>query len=343
MSKINVMILSGGPSAEHEVSFSSAREVILHLDKNKYEVLPIFISHEGKWLPISPEKFLQSPDGKNMLPQRVGSNHSAIEVFRQLHRDNQKIDICFLALHGPFGEDGTIQAVLEFLQIPYTGSGILASALGMDKLKSRQIFAQAGLNVPKTFVLDPKTSRKSIIRKIKFPLVIKPNNQGSSVGVYIVHKKKDLEKAIGKARKFGKTVLIEEYIKGLEITCGIVDTNGPQPLPIVEIVPKNEFFDYQAKYTPNQCEEIAPARISKKLTRTAQQTALAAYRLLGCRGFGRVDMIIKKNRIYVLEVNTIPGLTAASLLPKAAKAQGISFSNLLDLIIKAGIHDHRFS
>lgn len=237
-------------------------------------------------------------------------------------------------MHGHFGEDGTIQGFLELIDIPYTGSGVLASALGMDKIYSRKLFTQAGLETPRYLVFEKGNSLKKVLRQFSFPLFIKPSNQGSSIGSSKVNKRKELKQALEIALSFSRFALVEEYIKGIELTGSILGNDNPTALPLVEIVPTRQFFDYNAKYFDNQTKEIVPARLSQKLTKIAQKAALDAYRSLGCRGFGRVDMIIKGNNVCVLEVNTIPGLTPMSLLPKAAQADGISYPQLLDKIIR---------
>jgi len=236
-------------------------------------------------------------------------------------------------MHGPFGEDGTIQGFLELMGVDYTGSGVLASALGMDKIYSRKLFTQADLTVPRYTLVRKKKNQNIVAKNLKFPVFVKPNNQSSSVGTSKVKDKKDLASAIKDAHRYSDFALIEEFIDGIEVTAAIIGNDKPKALPLVEIIPKRDFFDYKAKYDEKLTDEIVPARISKVLTKKAQDVATTAYKTLGCRGFGRVDMIIKNNDVYVLEVNTIPGLTSVSLLPKAAKAAGISYSQLLDKII----------
>jgi D-alanine-D-alanine ligase len=290
MGKLRVVVLWGGESSEMEVSRMSAREVMKNLDKRKYEAEMVEMGGKG-W----------------------------IEKIR-------KAEAVFIAMHGKYGEDGRIQGLLDCLGIPYIGSGVLASAIGMDKLMFRQLIENEGILMPK-LVKGP-------------PCVVKPADQGSSVGVSIVRRKEDLKRAIEKARKYSERIIREEYIEGIEVSCGIL---GKKALPVVEICPKNEFFDYEAKYTKGKCEEIVPAfakatagkpaRYYKNLTERIQKTALKVYQLVGCKGFARVDMIIRQNKIYVLEINTIPGLTANSLLPKEARAAGISYPELLDRII----------
>ena len=335
MKKLNVAVLMGGKSAEHEISLSSGREVVKNLDSKKYNVLPIVISKDGiSWQINDKKQFLldspasvklQTPNSK--IRNLNQSDH--VSIIRK-----NKVDLVFIALHGPNGEDGTIQGFLELLGIPYTGSGVLASALGMDKIYSRRLFVQAELNVPKYLVFSKKDTTNKIFKKFKFPLFVKPSNQGSSVGVSKVTKKSDLKKALKLAFGFSDSVIVEEYIKGREITVPVLGNENPLALPVVEIVPKTDFFDYKAKYDEKLCDEIVPARVGKKLTNDAQKAAIAAYQALGCRGFGRVDMIIKDEKIYVLEVNTIPGLTPVSLFPKSAVSAGISYPQLLEKIIE---------
>lgn len=301
MTKTKIIVLMGGKSPEHDVSLLSGRQVIDNLDKNKYEASSFVIPKSGKF---------------------------DFDLFKNL-----TVDIVFLAMHGPFGEDGTIQGLLEIAGLPYTGAGVLASAIGMDKPVFKKLMEQAKIPIPPYLIFKKKDDTGKILKKFKYPFVVKPSNQGSSVGVSIVKDKDNLFSALNTVFKFTNTAVIEEYIKGIEITCGILGNEELIALPVVEIIPKNEFFNYEAKYTEGMSDEIVPARISPPLTELVQETAKKVYRAVGCRGFGRIDMIIKDSQPYVLEINTIPGLTPASLLPKAAKAMGLSYSQLLDKII----------
>jgi D-alanine-D-alanine ligase len=218
--------------------------------------------------------------------------------------------------------------------MPYTGSGILASRLAMDKVASRRIFALNGLSVPKYTVVE-KISRgkiEEVCSGFYLPLVVKPASQGSSIGLSIIESQQELKRASDQAFKFDERVIIEEYIEGRELTVGVLDGMA---LPVIEIVPKNKFFDYQAKYTKGMTEYIVPARLSAKITRQVQQAALSAHRLLDCYGCSRVDAILGKDgKLYILEVNTIPGFTTTSLLPKAAKHCGIDFAQLCLRLLK---------
>lgn len=325
----------GGKSPEHEISLISGREVIRNLNPAKYEILPIIISKDGKKWQMADRKefFLDSPTLNQYSDNLVQTKYYPKSQEPNSLIQNNNIDLVFIAMHGPYGEDGTIQGFLDLVGVPYTGSKVLASALGMDKIYSRKLFTQAGLKVPKSLVLTKNDDPKVVWQKFSLPIFIKPARQGSSVGTSKVSKKSNLEKALKIAFSFGSLVLIEEYLAGTEITVGVLGNDKVQALPPVEIVPKNEFFDYEAKYQESKCEEICPARINDSLKRRAQEIAIKAFHSLGCRGFGRIDMIIQGKDIYVLEVNTIPGLTPMSLFPKAAKAAGISYRELLDKII----------
>jgi len=297
MKKLRVLVLGGGPSSEHEISLKTAEMVHKHLDQSRYRPILAGISRKGRWeVPVSKIK--------------------------------SAADVVFIAMHGEFGEDGTVQKILDDIKALYTGSGFKASALGMDKIRSRQIFKSIGLAVPE--FTD------------SFPAVVKPVDRGSSVGVSIVKKRKDLRAAVEKAKKYSKNVIAEEFIEGTELTCGVLDDgkNNLTPLLPTEIVPKmGEFFDYASKYTESGSEEITPARVPPKILKECQDIALRAHTALGCSGFSRTDMIWRKSdgKIYILEINTIPGLTRQSLFPKAAKATGISFPKLLDHIIKSAL------
>lgn len=298
----------GGESPEHEVSLQSGREVVRNFSPRKYSVKPL----------ILPKK---RTDWGRIIRQ--------IKAF--------KPETVFIALHGPYGEDGTIQGLLELIGIPYTGAGVLASALGMDKVLFRQVMKAKGILVPKDLFFTKSQKRALIWQKFKPPVVVKPAAQGSSVGVSIVSKRDQLECALSLAFGYGKRILIEEYLPGTEVTVGVLGNERPVVLPVVEIVPKNKFFNYEAKYNPQKAREIVPARISRKLTSRVQALALKVYQAISCQGFGRVDMIICHNQPYVLEINTIPGLTPVSLFPKAASAAGISYPQLLDRLIELAL------
>jgi len=339
MRKIKVAVLMGGKTPEHEISLITGREVVRNLNKSRYDILPVVISRTGeKWQLVSVGKLLSLPDPmglKGTTKEFVDSLGKEIQGIRQMAK--RKLDVAFIAMHGPFGEDGTVQGMLELAGIPYTGPGVLASALGMDKIMFRKVLASEGIPVPNYIIVEKgQVARRAFKALGKLPYFVKPHNQGSSVGASIVRTKKDLSKALNLAYEFSEIALVDEYIEGIEVTCAVLGNKKPKPLPLVEIVPKKaEFFDYDSKYRESGAEEIVPARISTNLTKKVQKMAVDVYKTIGCRGFSRVDFILRNKRHpVVLEINTIPGLTPMSLLPKAARATKISYSQLLDKIIK---------
>lgn len=301
-------VLMGGPSAEREVSLRSGNAILEALLSKGYDAGPVELG----------------------MPTKEGLK-------------SLDIDVAFIALHGTFGEDGQIQAMLEDLRIPYTGSKVRASRLGMDKVASRRLFQKEKLFVPHYEVLTspspfplPKGERIKE-RGIGGQIVVKPSAQGSSVGVTIAEKQKELEEAIDKAFGFGDAVILEEFIEGKELTVGILDD---KPLPVIQLVPKRRFYDEVAKYTSGMTEYLVPAPISKMESDMAQDAAIRAHRCLGCASFSRVDMILsREERAVVLEVNTIPGMTQLSLLPKAAKAAGIEFAELCERMLRSAGRD----
>lgn len=289
-----IAVLYGGWSAERDISLLSGQAVIKALREEGLRVVPIDVGQD---------------------------------IFFRLKE--VKPDIAFIALHGPFGEDGKIQALLELLDIPYTGSGVLASALAMDKIFTKKIFEQAKLPTPRwqAIAQEPQTAK----RKFPFPCVVKPATQGSALGVSIVEKEQDFLAAVAKAFQLSAEVLVEEYIAGRELTISILDDKA---LPILEIFPANQFYDFQAKYEKGKSNH-SPAKLPKKLALYLQQLGLAAHKALGCKAVSRIDLILdKEDSPFLLEVNTIPGMTSTSLLPDAAKAAGISFNHLLLKIIE---------
>ena len=304
-------LLSGGISSEREVSLNSGNQVYDALDKDKYDV--------------------RRYDPKSDLPLLVA--------------DASKIDAALIILHGPYGEDGTIQGMLDLLNIPYQGSGVMGSAVAMNKLVSKQLYEKAGLPVPEYIAIKPEdpVNADDIVAQMGLPVVIKPVQGGSSVGMSIVRRVEDLEGAIQKAFNYDSEVMLEAYVDGIEVTGGVLGNDAPEALPLIEIIPdkSHDFFDYEAKYTPGLTQEICPARIDDQLTAQAQHYALKAHGVLGCRGYSRTDMILKGRDLFVLETNTIPGMTATSLFPQAAAAAGLPFGQLMDRLIELSLEDHQ--
>ena len=314
--KLRVVVLIGGPSAEHNVSLNTGAMIAENLDRKKYSVKKIIISKDEKW-PISPAKIAKD------------------------------FNLAFNAMHGEYGEDGQVQKVLDKNKIRYTGSGVRASAVGMDKAKSSALFKKAGLRVPEFKVLHLGKELKNFRIVSEFPVVVKPSDRGSSVGIGIVENFAGLMPALKDANKYSENVMIQKYIKGREFTCGVLEIDGKlTALPPTEIIPSSsKFFDYGAKYTSGASREITPPNLPAVDIRKIQQMALKAHKAVGAKGYSRTDMIMEENpkseirnpKIYVLEINTLPGMTETSLLPQEAKAAGINFPKLLDLIIAAAM------
>jgi len=337
MAKLKIAVLMGGKTPEHEISLISGREVVKNLPSS-YLALPIIISRDNKtWQQVGEKAFLTI--AKNFTPQRPKKEWIFLNSKKISVDQLDKIaDLVFIASHGPSIEDGTIQGLLDFSGVTYTGSGVLASALGMNKIYFKRSMDHFQIPQPKSLVIN-KRERVSLpkINSLGKAWVVKPADQGSSVGVSIVKNKTNLLKAFSLAFKYGPRAIIEEYLSGTEVSVGILGNKKAKALPVIEICPKNEFFNYEAKYTASKCKEIVPARISKSLTKKVQDLALKVYKIIGAQGYSRVDFIIKNNIPYILEINTLPGLTPTSLVPKEAKAAGISYSQLLERIIKLAL------
>ncbi|MDI6821198.1 MAG: D-alanine--D-alanine ligase [Patescibacteria group bacterium] len=319
--KKKVAVLMGGPSTEHETSIKSGKNVLRAINREKYEPIEIFINREGKW-PIEPHEVAKSND------------------------------VAFIALHGTYGEDGTIQMILDELKIPYTGSNAAVSALGMNKFLSLRLFRAGGLITPLSFLISKNDFEKTPIKFFEFvryylgfPVVVKPNDNGSSIGASIVRNQDELLMAIEEVFKISREALLQNFIKGREVTCGVLDhgfSESAYPLLPTEIIPQvSHFFDYRAKYELNGSFKITPARLPGSILKEIQRVAVKVHKLVGAKGFSRTDMILGEDgKIYVLEVNTIPGLTENCLMLKAAEASGISFSNLIERIIEAALRYH---
>lgn len=313
-----IAVVMGGMSSEYEISLETGKEILEQLGRNKYEVIPVKISEGNMWY----------VDGSR----------------REIHDVLKNIDVAFNATHGQYGEDGKLQAIFDIFQVPYTGSGVTTSALAFDKIRSRDLFKFNKIEVPASIVLHKSAiDEKETVRLVQtaFPKsfwVVKPVRAGSSVGISIVKEGKNLNEAFQVAYEHDKEILVEEYLKGREFTCGILENfKGEEyfALPVVEIIPpeKYEFFDYEAKYNP-ETQEIVPAGIPEELSKKIQNIAVKAHQVLGCELYSRSDIILKDQTLYLLETNTLPGLTSNSLYPKEAKAAGLSFPKLLDKFIE---------
>ncbi len=307
MKKLTIALLSGGVSSEREVSISGGKEVYSALDKEKYNVVHYDPAFDLK-------KFV--------------SNAGAI-------------DFAFIIMHGKGGEDGSIQGLLDLLNIPYQGSGILGSAIAMNKLISKRLYEYADIPVPPYILAerDKKKDKKEYIEAIELPVIVKPVTSGSSIGMSVVKNENDFEPAMEKAFQEDEKILIEKYMEGTELTCGVIGNKKLEALPVIQIVPddNHEFFDYEAKYMAGITKEICPAPIDDEIAKRAQELAKMAHEILNCKGCSRTDIILKNKELFVLETNTIPGMTPTSLLPLAAKISGIDFGDFLDRLIKLGL------
>lgn len=303
-----VAVLMGGHSAEREVSLHTGEQVAAALASVGYAVETIDTA---------------SPTFVASLQQ-------------------SDLDVAFICLHGRGGEDGTMQGLLELLGLPYVGSGVLASALAMDKVMSKHFFTLAEISTPEYVVLraDESYDIESIVRAVGPKSVVKPAKEGSSFGMSIVHDPAELPAAIAKGFAFDAHVLIERFIAGVEVTVGVLGNDELTALPTLEIVPEHEFYDYESKYVPGMCRHIIPARVDEDAAAECQRVAVEAHRLLGCKGMSRADTIVGEDgTVYLLEVNTIPGMTATSLLPDAARAAGIEFPQLCDRLVSLALED----
>jgi D-alanine-D-alanine ligase len=335
--KIRVAVLMGGKSAERDVSLATGRQVLNALDPEKYEVYALDIFSGEKYLPAMADRPLAQ------LTTEDGSTEVNALTQLSLVAGSERPDVVFIALHGPGGEDGTVQGFLDTLGIPYTGSGILASALAMDKARCKAFLGTESIVTPPGLVYErwdlPRVRRSAteITRNLGLPVVIKPSRQGSTYGCTIVENESQIPDALRESFRYDDTVLVEMRLTGTEITVAVMGNHDPIALPVIEIVPKGGFFDYQSKYSQNEDEaaqEIVPARIDEEIAKEAQDIAIRCHRLLGCRGMSRTDMFVTEiGDVITMEVNTIPGMTSTSLLPKAAVAAGISFPALLDRLI----------
>ena len=307
MKKLTIALLSGGVSSERDVSLNSGKQVYEALDKTRYNIIRY--------------------DPKTDLPKLVA--------------DAGKIDAALVILHGPFGEDGTVQGMLDLLDIPYQGAGVLGSAVAMNKLAAKRLYEHAVLKIPPYCIVrrGPMPELGGCVQHLGLPIVVKPVEGGSSIGMSLATSEKELHDAVEEAFQFDELVLLEKHLAGTEVTGGVLGNDDPEAMPLIEIIPGegHAFFNYKAKYTAGETQEICPARISDALTDKAQACAIQAHEALFCRGYSRTDMIIHHDDIYVLETNTIPGMTATSLFPQAAAKAGLDFPRLLDRLIALSI------
>jgi len=350
--RLRVGVLFGGRSGEHEVSLASAASVIRELDPEKYEAVPIGITKDGRWL--------VGGGAHKMLPevlktgQRVvlpaDPSAAALVPLDESSGGALRVDVVFPVLHGTFGEDGTVQGLLELAGLPYVGAGVLASSVGMDKDVQKRLFQHAGLPVADFLVIPRSEWEKararalnSIEEKFRFPLFVKPATLGSSVGMTKVHNRTELPGAMDLAAEFAQKILIERAIHGREIEVSVLGNEDPKASVPGEIMPHREFYDYVAKYLEEGTRLVIPARLTPAQVKRFQTFAVRAYRAIECTGMARMDFFLERRtgRIYVNEINTIPGFTAISMYPKLWEASGLSYRELLDRLIELALQQHR--
>jgi D-alanine-D-alanine ligase len=391
MAKLRVGILFGGRSGEHEVSLLSAASVVNAIDKTKYEVVPIGITKDGRWLTAEHAERLLKGKGEEgdgaratqtqlragdpeatpgaavlargesvVVPPEPARRDAGLAPFQtdaNLRRASDRainVDVIFPVLHGTFGEDGTIQGLLELADIAYVGAGVLGSSAGMDKDIMKSLFRAAGLPIVKhvtvlrsQFEGEAKKTQKLVESKLRYPVFVKPANLGSSVGISKAHDRKELGPAIAEAAKFDRKIVIEEGVggkknKAREIECAVLGNDDPKASIAGEIVPCKEFYDYDAKYLAEGSELVIPAKITKAEMKTVRRLAIAAFQAVDCTGLARVDFLMdpKSRRIFVNEINTMPGFTAISMYPKLWGATGLPYPELIDRLVQLGVQRH---
>ena len=347
--KIHVGILFGGKSAEHEISLLSAKNVIDALDKTKYEPVLIGIDKSGRWLMNKPSEFLlNSTNPKLIALNKANSENVALTPQSEGRLTSlnsgyldKTVDVVFPILHGPFGEDGTIQGLLKLAGVPFVGAGVLGSAVGMDKDVMKRLLRDAGIPIPGflSFASNRLPKFKDVSRELGLPLFVKPANLGSSVGISKAKDETGFSKAVGDAFRYDTKILVEEAVQGREIECAVLGNDDPQASVPGEIIPTREFYDYDAKYVDENGARLeAPAKLNADTVRRVQELAIRTFQALNCEGMGRVDFFLKTDgTLLVNEINTIPGFTKISVYPRLWALSGISYTELIDRLIQLAI------
>ncbi|AJO21056.1 D-alanine--D-alanine ligase [Weizmannia coagulans] len=344
--KKKICLLYGGKSAEHEVSLQTAKAVIQALDHEKYDIYPIFITTEGDWIkgplltgPVETVKQLEFRDGKKMAPNALSTTVSG---------EKGGYDVIFPLLHGPNGEDGTVQGMLELLNLPYVGNGVLASSAGMDKVIMKNLFAQAGLDQVKyvSFIRSewenaPETCFQQVEEKTGYPCFVKPANLGSSVGISKCKNRTELEAAFKEAFQYDRKIIVEEGVTAREIELGVIGNDDPQCSVAGEIVAKKDFYDYKAKYEDGETALIIPADIPEKVYKKCTEAAITAFKALDCSGLVRADFFVTEDeRVIINEINTMPGFTPFSMFPLLWKEAGLDYPQLIEKLIELALERH---
>lgn len=348
MKKLKLGVVFGGMSTENEVSCISGISIIKNLNKEKYDIYPIYISKSGEWFEII--NLEENEEVGEELEEKIPINN-IMEFIKSL-------DVIFPVLHGLYGEDGTIQGIFELLKIPYVGCGVLASSVGMDKVYSKIVFDKAGINQTKYVyirkydekyiyidekfneeILEIEDVSNRIIEKLKFPMFVKPSNSGSSVGISKVNNEEELKQAIDTAAKYDRKILIEEGIIGREVECAVLGNEDIISSCVGEIKAADEFYSYDAKYNNQESKTLIPAKISEEKSNEIQKLAIKAFKAISGSGLSRVDFFIEKDteKVYINEINTLPGFTSISMYPKLFEHSGIKYTELLDKLIELAL------
>jgi D-alanine-D-alanine ligase len=359
--KLRVGVIFGGRSGEHEVSLRSAESVISAMDRSKYEIVPIGITREGRWLRSGDSTALIAESGISSMDTADSSAEVAIigdPTRRGLMKldggdhsnASEPLDVVFPVLHGTYGEDGTIQGLLDMAGVPYVGCGVLASATGMDKVVMKQLFERAGLSVAEychflrsAWEEDPRSIIQRISRLLGYPVFCKPANLGSSVGIAKANDRAELREAIDDAARYDRRIIVEKAIVGREIEVSVMGNDHPIASLPGEIITGHEFYDYEDKYVDNKSRTEIPARLPKKTTERIQRDAITAFQAIDGSGLARVDFFVQRGtgRVIINEINTMPGFTSISMFPKMWEASGISYSELIDRLIDLAVERHR--
>jgi D-alanine-D-alanine ligase len=317
MSLQPVAVIMGGPSMEHDISVQSGQAMLQNLDPKKYQPIKVLINKKGQWL--------------------WGPKSEPLNLVESMQKMNRQKMVALIGLHGSYGEDGTLQAILQNYGVAYTGSRVGASLMAMDKTTSNSVYAGNGLTIPRSlfFANRKEADEQKIVSQLGLPLVVKPARQGSSVGVHLVKEPAQLGSALDDAFSYDQQIVVQQYIKGREFSCGVLQIGQEfKALPPTEIIPvSSDFFDFEAKYTDGGSQEVTPAMVPAEITAQIQQIARQAHQMLGCSTYSRTDMILADQKLYVIETNTLPGMTSHSIFPQQAKAAGINMSQLLDYLV----------
>jgi D-alanine-D-alanine ligase len=351
--KLRVALVFGGKSAEHEISLISARNIFEAMDKQKYQIVSIGIDKQGRWFLDEEQRLLRDRSAKQ-VQSRDGNTIAALPgptstpFIKPASREAlSSVDVVFPVLHGPFGEDGTVQGLLKLAQLPFVGAGVLGSAVGMDKDVMKRLLRDAGIPIPKFLVFEQGGTKSIVLapvrRALGMPLFVKPANLGSSVGISKVENDRQFGPAVKEAFSYDKKIIIEEFIEGREIECSVLGNEQPMASLPGEIITRHDFYSYQAKYIDEHgAKLVIPASLPKRIVRGVQELAVRSFKALCCEGMARVDFFLKRDgQVLVNEINTIPGFTKISMYPKLWEASGIAYPKLIDKLIDLALERFR--